>query len=98
MDAESKNGLDDNPLDDPVCAAVRSYLAENPRAMDTLEGIVAWWLPRQQIRFDVARVSRALEVLQARGVVEAVGVGDAQWYRLRAPNQEQSSNIEPSRG
>ena len=69
--------------------------------MDTLEGIVAWWLPRQQIRFDVERVSRALELLMAHGVVEEFGVGTARWYRLKALDDGHSianSNTEPSRG
>lgn len=83
MDGELRNRPYGQQIDEQVCAAVRAYLAENPRAMDTLEGIVAWWLPRQQIRFDVERVSRALEALAARGLVEEVGVGGTTWYRLK---------------
>jgi hypothetical protein len=53
--------------------------------MDTLEGITTWWLPRQQIRFDVERVWHALELLKARGVVEEFHAGDIAWYRLKGP-------------
>jgi hypothetical protein len=72
-------------VDDEVCTAVLAYLRENPRAMDTLEGITTWWLPRQQIRFDVERVWHALELLKARGVVEEFHAGDIALYRLKGP-------------
>ncbi|HEY8011954.1 MAG TPA: hypothetical protein VIE67_13255 [Rudaea sp.] len=34
--------------------AVITYLGSRPRAADTLEGIVSWWLPLQ--RYEIARV------------------------------------------
>ena len=70
-------------VDEQLCSALCAYLAENPRAMDTLEGIASWWVARQQIRQDVHRVSRALAVLEARGVVEQVGVAGMEWFRLK---------------
>lgn len=69
--------------DDEVCNAVLAYLAEHPHATDTLEGIATWWLPRQQIRFDVERVWRALEALKARGLLEEFRAGDTPSYRLK---------------
>ena len=51
--------------------------------MDTLEGIASWWVARQQIRADVHRVSRALAILEARGVVEQVGAAGTAWFRLK---------------
>jgi Fe2+ or Zn2+ uptake regulation protein len=74
---------DQRPDDDEVCNAVLAYLAEHPHATDTLEGIATWWLPRQQIRFDVERVWRALEALKARGLLEEFRTGDTPWYRLK---------------
>jgi hypothetical protein len=77
--------------DDEVCDAVAAYLGENPRAMDTLEGIAAWWVPRHQIRLDVERVWRALELLKERGVVEEFSAADVLWYRLKVPIDESST-------
>lgn len=51
--------------------------------MDTLEGIATWWVARQQIREDVHRVSRALAILEARGIVEQVGAAGTEWFRLK---------------
>ena len=67
---------------DDIDAAVLAYLAEHPHAMDTLEGIAEFWIERQRIRFDVARISRALMRLVDRGVLERVGVGEGALYRL----------------
>jgi hypothetical protein len=60
-----------------------SYLREHPQAMDSLEGIVEWWLPRQRIRVEVERVARALAALTRAGVVEQVLEGERLLYRLR---------------
>jgi Fe2+ or Zn2+ uptake regulation protein len=61
------------------------YLREHPHAMDSLEGIAEWWLPRHQIRIGVERVSRAMERLAEQGIVERLTHGDRVWYRLRRP-------------
>jgi len=65
-----------------VDAAVLAYLQEHPHAMDTLEGIAEWWIERERIRFDVARVAGALARLVDRGVLERVGAGECALYRL----------------
>ena len=53
-----------------IAQLVSRYLDEHPNASDTIDGIARWWLDRQ--RFDDARelVSRALELLEQRGVVK----------------------------
>jgi hypothetical protein len=63
--------------------AIRSYLAEHPGAMDTLEGIATWWLMRQQIRIDVERLDRVLHQLVEEGVLETVGPEESPRFRLR---------------
>jgi hypothetical protein len=68
--------------DDVMGAELLSYLREHPRAMDSLEGIAEWWLPRHRIRIGVERVSRALEALAERGILERVVDGDRLLYRL----------------
>jgi hypothetical protein len=67
--------------------AVLAYLAEHPRAMDTLEGISAWWVRRHQIRVGVERVSRVLLELTRRGVLEEVESGEHRYYRLKSPDK-----------
>jgi hypothetical protein len=58
------------------------YLAEHPRAGDTLEGIAEWWLQRHQVRVVVETLQRVLVHLCEQGVLEAVGSGRACRYRL----------------
>jgi hypothetical protein len=91
VDGELLSFGDARRTDDEVCDAVAAYLGENPRAMDTLEGIAAWWVPRHQIRLDVERVWRALELLKERGVVEEFSAADVLWYRLKVPIDESST-------
>lgn len=60
-----------------------SYLLENPGAMDTLDGIAAWWLPRHEVRVGVEMVARALQQLEFDGVIERAGDPDRPLFRLR---------------
>jgi hypothetical protein len=48
---------------------VETYLARHPEAVDSVEGIVRWWLPRLRLEEAVADVERALDLLVERGVV-----------------------------
>jgi hypothetical protein len=68
--------------DDALCDELLGYLREHPRAMDSLAGIAEWWLPRHHIRIGVERVSRALESLAERDLLERVADGDQLMYRL----------------
>jgi len=71
------------PLDDDqLRAAVLSYVAEHPDAMDTLDGIADWWIARQQIRVNVHRLGSVLEDLVRGGSLESVDVAGERMYRL----------------
>ncbi|MGD8649627.1 MAG: hypothetical protein PVH85_07825 [Desulfobacterales bacterium] len=48
---------------------ILAYLAENPKAQDTLEGIVEWWLLEREIKFQEAQVKKALAELVSKGLV-----------------------------
>jgi hypothetical protein len=62
---------------------ILSYLAEHPKAQDTLEGIVDWWLLDRQIKFHIARVEEALSELVDRGLIlEKKGVDSKTHYRI----------------
>jgi hypothetical protein len=60
------------------------YLATCPTAADTLDGIAAFWLPRQRVRTELALLAEVLTELTAEGVLEASGTGDARSFRLRS--------------
>ena len=62
---------------------VLGYLEEHPQGMETLEGIAEWWIERRRIRVDVEALSRALQALTERDVLEVVGTGPTRRYRLR---------------
>ncbi|HJQ32231.1 MAG TPA: hypothetical protein VJ866_08635 [Pyrinomonadaceae bacterium] len=55
-----------------IAEAIIGYLREHPLAMDTLEGIAEWWLPRYQVKFELQAVERAVRRLVAQGVLEEI--------------------------
>lgn len=59
------------------------YVASHPQAMDTVEGIVAWWIPGIAERVDLDVMQRVLDSLVATGVLEKIGAGNRAHYRLR---------------
>ena len=62
---------------------ILAYLVENPKAKDTLEGIVEWWLLERQIKFQTARVKEALSDLVVRKLVlENKGSDSLRHYRI----------------
>ena len=52
-----------------IVSEILAYLTERPKAQDTLEGIVEWWLLEQRIKRETTRVKEALAELVARGFV-----------------------------
>ena len=60
-----------------------SYWNSNPSAMDTLEGIATWWLPRHEARVGLKQIERALEQLEADGLIERTGDPTRPMFRLR---------------
>ena len=69
--------------DEQVAQSILGYLAEHPRAMDTVEGIAQWWIMRQQIRVTATTVARVLRQLAERGLLEEFGDGEQRRYRLK---------------
>lgn len=62
---------------------ILSYLADNPEANDTVEGIEQWWLLEQRILEERTRVERALSELAAAGLIAASRGADGRTrYRL----------------
>jgi len=68
--------------DAAISDAILEYLAEHPRAADTLDGIAEWWMARQQVRINVTALARVLADMTTRGLLEMTGPADAPRYRL----------------
>lgn len=56
---------------DDICTDILEFLAENPRARDTLEGIAEWWLLKKDVQREIEKVRQALELLVERGRLSA---------------------------
>jgi Fe2+ or Zn2+ uptake regulation protein len=56
------------------------YVTQHPQAMDTAEGISAWWT-RGEVGRDVETVRRVLDRLTDEGLFERLGAGRYSHYR-----------------
>lgn len=54
-----------------IARRILEYLADNPEANDTFEGITEWWLLEREIRARKAEVERSLSELVSAGLVVA---------------------------
>lgn len=61
-----------------IAAAIARYLTLHPSAADSSRGIMQWWLPTMGMESDSDTVEQALRLLEIRGVVENVSMGDNQ--------------------
>ena len=79
---------------------ILAYLAENPDAQDTLEGIIGWWLSGQAVGSHAALVKETLTDLVNRGLVLARRSKDARTcYKInRRKLKEISALLTRSRG
>lgn len=78
-----------------IASAIERYLARNRQAADSTLGIAQWWLPSVGAEGTPEEVEMALLLLQARGTVERVGVGDCQEFwrtAARARQDEDETN------
>ena len=53
-----------------ACYHILAYLADNPDAGDTFEGIVEWWLLHQRIKYETRTVSEAVAKLIDEGLIQ----------------------------
>src|SRR5437879_986145 len=75
-----------------TCRRIVEYLAENPSAGDTADGIVQWWLMERQVIEARRAVESALHLLVERDWVLATRARDSRLhYRL---NQSRSLEIQ----
>ena len=71
---------------------ILAYLVDHPKAQDTLEGIVEWWLLERKIEFVTASVKEALSELVGKGLIlEETGPDSQIHYRI---NQSKYKEIQ----
>jgi hypothetical protein len=63
-----------------IAYEILRYLIDNPKAEDTLEGIVTWWLMERSIKQQTLSVKQALEMLVANRLLISQTGGDSQTY------------------
>jgi hypothetical protein len=71
-----------------VADEVLEYLCSHENAHDTVEGIVAWWLPEQRIRYAVSEVEAALDELVECGFVIAQATPDRRIHYQMNPKMK----------
>jgi hypothetical protein len=82
-----------------VAYNILAYLAENPEAQDTLEGIVGWWLSGQAAKSNTALIEGALTELVNRGLVLArSGKGARTYYKVNRRRLKEISALLAGRG
>jgi hypothetical protein len=59
---------------------ILEYLAENPGAQDTLQGIAEWWLTEREIVRSVVEVEAALDQLVTKNLVNKHKRSDGSIY------------------
>ena len=82
--------LDQHTAELEVAVQILNYFEHNPRAADSLEGIVRWRLMQEQIHRTVQETQLALEWLVQRGFVsEERRVSAGVLYKLNPEKQEE---------
>ena len=70
-------------MDEEIKTMILRYLLERPRAQDTLEGIVRWWVLRERLDLVVRQVERTVdELVAANLLVKRAGCGSGFLYAL----------------
>jgi hypothetical protein len=73
---------------------ILAYLVDHPKAQDTLEGIVNWWLLERTIKFQEAQVKKALaELVAKRLVIEQIGPDSHIHYRINQSRFEEIKKL-----
>ena len=71
-----------------IARAILSYLARNPKAQDTLPGIIEWWLLDHQIRTRTAEIKTVVDELVAERLILKRRGNDLQHhYRINPKRQ-----------
>lgn len=67
----------------PIAWEILSYMLDNPKAADSLEGVVEWWLLERRIRRRTIEIRKALDELVSRRLVhESISPDDRSRFRI----------------
>ena len=66
-----------SPESERVAQKILDYFAQNPRAMDTTEGIAQWW-----VKSRIENVVEALELLIKGKLVRVIRIEGGTYYRI----------------
>ncbi len=73
---------------------ILAYLIEHPEAVDTLDGILQWWMLERAIRFQKTQIAKAIEVLVDKGlVIERRGLDLQSYYRINRNRIEEIKRL-----
>jgi len=73
---------------------ILAYLVDHPKAQDTVEGIVEWWLLERTIKFQEAQVKKALADLVKKGLaIEQQGYDSKIHYRVNQSRFEEIKKL-----
>jgi hypothetical protein len=82
-----------------IAYEILAYLARNPDAQDTVEGIAEWWLLAQRIEREIGKVEEALTELVTKDlIVERKGKDSRVYYRLNKRRAEEISRLLEHKG
>ncbi len=82
------------PLKSEMAIEILAYLVEHPRAQDTFEGILEWWVLERYIERQRLAVEGAMEELVGSGLVLThEGRGQRERYRLNPRRRGEAREI-----
>ncbi len=81
--SNSSRPVDERRLEKKLTEAILEYLAEHPKASDTLDGIAEWWVMRQNVRVEIKTLTKVLHQLTGNGLLEKIGQGEKALYYLK---------------
>ena len=79
-----------NRAESSLADEILQYLISHQRAHDTVEGIVAWWLPVRRMSYAISEVEAALRELVVSGFVIARKTPDGVLHYCMNPREEQA--------
>jgi Fe2+ or Zn2+ uptake regulation protein len=73
---------------------ILSYLDQNPDAADTIEGVTKFWLKKENAKITFSVVSRTLDKLQKKGIIQAFqGADGTTYYKLKKDQPEREQTV-----
>ena len=86
--------LENNGEPQRLARQLLTYLANNPDAEDTLDGIIEWWLLQQRIEDEMSRVKEALALLVSNQLlIESSGRDARVFYRVNKSKLDDIRNL-----